>query len=240
MFASICVCVCVFADVVNSQEIKANLCGSPNRWTSRASFRTSASLQRRLYITKTFALCWTNEQCRTHCHNLSALLVRAQHAHSGLTTPPAGLISPWNLPLYLLSWKLAPALATGNCVVCKPSEFTSLTAHMLCEVANEAGVPKGTSRTLWCSHSLASRCAQYGVRTRCDGGQRTRQAPARAVDLVHWRCVICCVTCVCMLKLTCVSPFHRHSDGAQHRARRGADVQEGVARVGRQGTRVGV
>lgn len=45
-----------------------------------------------------------------------------------------GLISPWNLPLYLLTWKLAPALAMGNCVIAKPSEYTSLTASLLGEV----------------------------------------------------------------------------------------------------------
>lgn len=55
----------------------------------------------------------------------------------------AGLISPWNLPLYLLTWKIAPAIACGNTVVCKPSEFTSKTAFLLCDLLNEAGVPKG-------------------------------------------------------------------------------------------------
>jgi aminomuconate-semialdehyde/2-hydroxymuconate-6-semialdehyde dehydrogenase len=55
----------------------------------------------------------------------------------------AGLISPWNLPLYLLSWKIAPALAFGNTVVCKPSEFTSKTAFLFGEILNEAGVPPG-------------------------------------------------------------------------------------------------
>ncbi len=55
----------------------------------------------------------------------------------------AGLISPWNLPLYLLSWKIAPALAFGNTVVCKPSEFTSKTAFLFGQLLNEAGVPKG-------------------------------------------------------------------------------------------------
>lgn len=55
----------------------------------------------------------------------------------------AGLISPWNLPLYLLSWKIAPALAFGNTVVCKPSEFTSKSASLLGRILNEAGVPKG-------------------------------------------------------------------------------------------------
>lgn len=55
----------------------------------------------------------------------------------------AGLISPWNLPLYLITWKIAPALAAGNTAVCKPSEMTSMTAHMLGQVMNEAGLPPG-------------------------------------------------------------------------------------------------
>jgi aminomuconate-semialdehyde/2-hydroxymuconate-6-semialdehyde dehydrogenase len=55
----------------------------------------------------------------------------------------AGLISPWNLPLYLLSWKVAPALATGNTVVGKPSEITPLTAHRLAGICTEAGLPPG-------------------------------------------------------------------------------------------------
>lgn len=55
----------------------------------------------------------------------------------------AGLISPWNLPLYLLSWKIAPALACGNTVVCKPSEWTSKTAYLLGEILNQAALPKG-------------------------------------------------------------------------------------------------
>jgi aminomuconate-semialdehyde/2-hydroxymuconate-6-semialdehyde dehydrogenase len=55
----------------------------------------------------------------------------------------AGLISPWNLPLYLLSWKIAPALASGNTCVAKPSELTPLTAHRLAELSVEAGLPPG-------------------------------------------------------------------------------------------------
>src|SRR5437879_3129447 len=55
----------------------------------------------------------------------------------------AGLISPWNLPLYLLSWKIAPAIAVGNSAVAKPSERTPMTAYMLCEIAREAGLPNG-------------------------------------------------------------------------------------------------
>jgi aminomuconate-semialdehyde/2-hydroxymuconate-6-semialdehyde dehydrogenase len=54
-----------------------------------------------------------------------------------------GLITPWNLPLYLLSWKVAPALATGNTAVAKPSELAPLTAARLGELCTEAGLPPG-------------------------------------------------------------------------------------------------
>ena len=54
-----------------------------------------------------------------------------------------GVISPWNLPLLLLTWKLAPALACGNTIVAKPSEETPSTATLLAEVMHEAGVPAG-------------------------------------------------------------------------------------------------
>jgi aminomuconate-semialdehyde/2-hydroxymuconate-6-semialdehyde dehydrogenase len=55
----------------------------------------------------------------------------------------AGLIAPWNLPLYLLSWKLAPALASGNTAVAKPSEVTPMTAYLLSELCSEVGLPPG-------------------------------------------------------------------------------------------------
>lgn len=55
----------------------------------------------------------------------------------------AGCISPWNLPLYLFSWKIAPALAAGNCVVAKPSEVTPMSAYLLSKICIEAGLPKG-------------------------------------------------------------------------------------------------
>lgn len=54
-----------------------------------------------------------------------------------------GLISPWNLPLYLLSWKIAPALLMGNTVIAKPSEITPLTAHFLGKVCVKIGLPAG-------------------------------------------------------------------------------------------------
>jgi aminomuconate-semialdehyde/2-hydroxymuconate-6-semialdehyde dehydrogenase len=55
----------------------------------------------------------------------------------------AGLISPWNLPLYLFTWKVAPSLATGNTAVAKPSELTPTTAHLLTEICQEVGLPPG-------------------------------------------------------------------------------------------------
>lgn len=54
-----------------------------------------------------------------------------------------GTISPWNLPLYLFTWKIAPALAAGNCVVAKPSEVTPMTAFMLSQIAIDANLPPG-------------------------------------------------------------------------------------------------
>ncbi len=59
-----------------------------------------------------------------------------------------GCISPWNLPLYLFSWKIAPALAAGNCVIAKPSEVTPYTAYLLSVVVKESGMPNGVLNIL--------------------------------------------------------------------------------------------
>ncbi|MEY3194615.1 MAG: hypothetical protein RIQ78_712 [Bacteroidota bacterium] len=64
-----------------------------------------------------------------------------------------GCIAPWNLPLYLFTWKIAPALAAGNCVVGKPSEITPLTAYLLGEICRVAGLPPGVLNIL---HGLGS------------------------------------------------------------------------------------
>ncbi|WP_370476926.1 aldehyde dehydrogenase [Tamlana flava] len=71
-----------------------------------------------------------------------------------------GCISPWNLPLYLFTWKIAPAIATGNCVVAKPSEITPMTAYLLGEVCNEAGLPKGVLNIV---HGLGTTTGQVIV-----------------------------------------------------------------------------
>jgi aminomuconate-semialdehyde/2-hydroxymuconate-6-semialdehyde dehydrogenase len=57
-------------------------------------------------------------------------------------------ISPWNLPLYLFTWKIAPALASGNCVIAKPSEITPYTAYLFSKICIEAGLPKGVLNIL--------------------------------------------------------------------------------------------
>lgn len=57
-------------------------------------------------------------------------------------------ISPWNLPLYLFTWKIAPALASGNCVLAKPSELTPYTAYLFAQACIEAGLPAGVLNIL--------------------------------------------------------------------------------------------
>lgn len=68
-----------------------------------------------------------------------------------------GCISPWNLPIYLFSWKIAPALAAGNCVVAKPSEITPLTAFLLSQVCIEIGLPAGVLNIV---HGLGNEVGQ--------------------------------------------------------------------------------
>ena len=75
----------------------------------------------------------------TESHWMADALNVTQRAPIGV----AGLITPWNLPVYLLSWKVAPALAMGNTVVCKPSELTPMTADALAHIIHDCGLPAG-------------------------------------------------------------------------------------------------
>ncbi|WP_144393131.1 aldehyde dehydrogenase [Pleionea sediminis] len=59
-----------------------------------------------------------------------------------------GTISPWNFPLYLFTWKVAPALASGNTVVAKPSEVTPMTAYLFSKICHDVGIPKGVINIL--------------------------------------------------------------------------------------------
>ncbi|WP_147652321.1 aldehyde dehydrogenase family protein [Vulcaniibacterium gelatinicum] len=86
---------------------------------------------------------------RFFAHAATQFASESHHGQAGLNytlRQPLGVvgtISPWNLPLYLFTWKIAPALAAGNTVVAKPSEVTPLTATMLGELAARIGLPKG-------------------------------------------------------------------------------------------------
>jgi aminomuconate-semialdehyde/2-hydroxymuconate-6-semialdehyde dehydrogenase len=68
-----------------------------------------------------------------------------------------GCISPWNLPLYLFTWKVAPALAAGNAVVAKPSELTPMTAYLLSEICQEAKLPPGVLNII---HGVGAKAGQ--------------------------------------------------------------------------------
>ncbi len=85
-----------------------------------------------------FAAAIINQSSEAHLTDITAINYTTRTAIG-----VAGCISPWNLPLYLFTWKIVPALATGNCVVAKPSEITPMTAYLLSEICIEAGLPKG-------------------------------------------------------------------------------------------------
>lgn len=72
-----------------------------------------------------------------------------------------GCISPWNLPLYLFTWKIAPALAAGNCVIAKPSEVTPITAYLLSKICIIAGLPAGVLNIV---HGLGNSCGEAIVK----------------------------------------------------------------------------
>ena len=86
---------------------------------------------------------------RFFAHAATQFASESHHGQAGLNYTlrlplgVVGTISPWNLPLYLLTWKIAPALAAGNAVVAKPSEVTPLSATMLGELASAIGLPAG-------------------------------------------------------------------------------------------------
>ncbi|HYP51192.1 MAG TPA: aldehyde dehydrogenase, partial [Pyrinomonadaceae bacterium] len=93
-----------------------------------------------------------------------------------------GCISPWNLPLYLFSWKIAPALAAGCCVVAKPSEITPMTAYLLSKLCIEAELPAGVLNIV---HGLGTKAGAAIVTHRdvkaisFTGGTRTGEWIAR-------------------------------------------------------------
>ncbi len=95
-----------------------------------------------------------------------------------------GCISPWNLPLYLFTWKIAPALAAGCCVVAKPSEITPMTAYILSKLCIEAGMPAGVLNIV---HGLGGKAGAAIVQNKSvkaisfTGGTKTGEWIAREV-----------------------------------------------------------
>lgn len=102
-----------------------------------------------LWLSKAVDIPRAIEALRYFCElalNESALEWTESQTHQEVYRSAVGvcaLITPWNMPLYLLCWKLAPALIMGNTVICKPSELTPMTASLLGRVVKEVGVPEG-------------------------------------------------------------------------------------------------
>ncbi|XP_010080683.1 PREDICTED: aldehyde dehydrogenase family 8 member A1 isoform X3 [Pterocles gutturalis] len=103
------------------------------------TFARTVDIPRAVYNFRFFASSILHHM--TECTQMAT--VGCVHYTSRTPVGVAGLISPWNLPLYLLTWKIAPAIACGNTVVAKPSEMTSVTAWMMCKLLEKAGVPHG-------------------------------------------------------------------------------------------------
>ena len=93
-----------------------------------------------------------------------------------------GCISPWNLPLYLFTWKIAPALAAGNTVVAKPSEVTPMTAFLLGDICSKAGLPNGVLNIVHGSGPSAGQAIVEHPNIKAisfTGGTKTGEAIAR-------------------------------------------------------------
>nr|XP_009506378.1 PREDICTED: aldehyde dehydrogenase family 8 member A1 isoform X3 [Phalacrocorax carbo] len=103
------------------------------------TFARTVDIPRAVYNFRFFASSILHHM--TECTEMATM--GCVHYTSRAPVGVAGLISPWNLPLYLLTWKIAPAIACGNTVVAKPSEMTSVTAWMMCKLLEKAGVPHG-------------------------------------------------------------------------------------------------
>lgn len=102
-----------------------------------------------LWLTREIEIPRAVANLRFFAHAATQFASESHHGQAGLNYTlrqphgVVGVISPWNMPLLLFTWKLAPALAAGNCVIAKPSEVTPLTAQMLADLAREIEFPEG-------------------------------------------------------------------------------------------------
>lgn len=111
-------------------------CGQPIRFMKQAAIRGAANF-------RFFA-----DKASEAANGLS--LHQAEHTNFTVRSPigPVGIITPWNTPFMLATWKIAPALASGCTIVHKPAEKTPLSAMLLAEIAKEAGIPDGVWNTV--------------------------------------------------------------------------------------------
>eukprot|EP01134_Creolimax_fragrantissima_P002903 CFRG2903T1 len=133
----------ILKDSVRLAQLETLDCGKPINLTSNVEIpRAAANF-------KFFAEFSTSDE--TQCHEMADAVNMTQRTPVGV----AALITPWNLPLYLLTWKVAPALLCGNTIVAKPSELTPLTANALAEIINSVGLPEGVFNLI---HGYGAEC----------------------------------------------------------------------------------
>ena len=130
-----------FADKIEERADEIALvesmdCGQPIRFMKQAAIRGAANF--RFFADKA-----------PEAQNGQALY-QAEHTNYTMRTPigPVGIITPWNTPFMLATWKIAPALAAGCTIVHKPAELTPLSAILLAEIAADAGLPEGVWNTV--------------------------------------------------------------------------------------------
>jgi aminomuconate-semialdehyde/2-hydroxymuconate-6-semialdehyde dehydrogenase len=143
------------ADLIERDQ--EELARSESRDTGKpVSLARSMDIPRAVSNFRFFATAILHTASETHATDYSALNYTLRRPRG-----VAGLISPWNLPLYLLSWKVAPAIATGNTAIAKPSELSPMTAWKLGEICEEAGLPPGVLNLV---HGLGARAGAALVR----------------------------------------------------------------------------
>lgn len=125
-----------FADLIEQRAdeialVESSDCGQAIRFMKQAAVRGAANF-------RFFA-----DKAPEACNGLS--LMQTDHTNLTIRSPigPVGVITPWNTPFMLATWKIAPALAAGCTIVHKPAEMTPLSATLLAEIAEEAGIPAG-------------------------------------------------------------------------------------------------
>ena len=160
--------------------VESSDCGQPIRFMKQAAVRGAANF-------RFFA-----DKAPEAGNGLS--LLQPEHTNYTLRTPigPVGIITPWNSPFMLATWKIAPALAAGCTVVHKPAELSPLSAHLLAEIGAEAGLPAGVWNTVHgygetvgrrlCEHPAIKAIALVGETT--TGSQVIRQG-ADTLKRVH-------------------------------------------------------